>query len=54
MRLYNQVDMLLNQLRGVSRYIPVEGLVASLPLICIKEEHQGIRLRAGPASMIEE
>jgi hypothetical protein len=37
MRLHtNQVDMLLNQLGVVSRYIPVEGLVAGLPLICIK------------------
>jgi len=34
------------------RYIPAKGLVADLPLICIKAEHQGIRLRAGPASMI--
>jgi len=27
-------------------------MVAGLPLICIRAEHQGIRLRAGLASMI--
>jgi hypothetical protein len=52
MRLCTQVDTLVNQLRGVLRYIPAKGLVAGLPLICIKAEHQGISLRAGPASMI--
>ena len=39
MRLYTQVDILLNQLGVVSRYIPVKGLVAGLPLICIRTEH---------------
>ena len=53
MRLRTQVDMLVNQLGGVSRYDPVKGLlVAGLPLICIRAEHQGIRLWAEPTSMI--
>ena len=39
----------------MSRYDPVKGLlVAGLPLICIRAEHQGIRQWAEPTSMIAE
>jgi hypothetical protein len=47
-----RIPALTHSFSDLSRYIPVEGLVAGLPLICIRAEHQGIRLRAGPTFMI--